>query len=114
MGGDLWSCGVVIYVMLSGYLPFGDNAEMIVSGEGPDFSAEVWRNVPSEAIDLTQKLITHDIRTRWTATMALQHEWLKVGLASPVNTSVLPGPSHVAELRATDSFGNLSQEQRWD
>lgn len=72
---DLWSCGIVIYVMLSGDLPYGSDEYRIASGEPPDFSKEVWRSVSPEAIDLLQKLLTPEVEERWTASQAVRHEW---------------------------------------
>lgn len=73
--GDLWSCGVVIYVMLSGDLPYGDSIEAICSGEPPDFSAEVWNQISENAKDLIRKLLNPDMNDRWTAKQALRHGW---------------------------------------
>jgi len=72
---DLWSCGIVIYVMLSGDLPYGSDEYRIASGEPPDFSKEVWRSVSPEAIDLLQKLLQPEVEERWTASQAVRHEW---------------------------------------
>eukprot|EP00930_Biecheleria_cincta_P074778 TRINITY_DN61990_c0_g1_i1.p1 TRINITY_DN61990_c0_g1~~TRINITY_DN61990_c0_g1_i1.p1 ORF type:complete len:833 (+),score=128.74 TRINITY_DN61990_c0_g1_i1:254-2500(+) len=72
---DLWSCGVVIYVMLSGDLPYGDDHYRIADGETPDFSKEVWQGISRDAIELILKLMEPDIAARWTARDALQYEW---------------------------------------
>lgn len=73
--GDLWSCGIVIYVMLSGDLPYGDRPEAICSGDPPDFSAKVWSDVSEEAKDLILKLLDHNVSERWTARQGLRHPW---------------------------------------
>ncbi|CAJ1374364.1 unnamed protein product [Effrenium voratum] len=87
---DLWSCGIVIYVMLSGDLPYGSDEYRIASGEPPDFSKEdVWRAISPEAIDLINKLLKPEVEERWTAQQALQHEWFTSGKttrASPEST----------------------------
>lgn len=83
---DLWSCGIVIYVMLSGDLPYGSDEYRIASGEPPDFSKEVWQNVSPEAIDLIRKLLQPEVEERWTASQAVRHEWftnLKITRPSP-------------------------------
>lgn len=82
--GDLWSCGVVIYVMLSGDLPYGDNPDSICSGDPPDFSSKVWNNISPEAQDLIQKLLDPSIEERFTAKEALQHEWFLLKNGSPL------------------------------
>ncbi|CAE7533741.1 CPK2 [Symbiodinium natans] len=83
---DLWSCAIVIYVMLSGDLPYGSDEYRIASGEPPDFSKEVWQTVSPEAIDLIRKLLQPEVEERWTAPQALRHEWfsaMKTTRASP-------------------------------
>lgn len=72
---DLWSCGVVIYVMLSGDLPYGDDVYRIAEGEKPDFSKEIWQGISRDAIALILNLMQPDIEARWTARGALKHEW---------------------------------------
>eukprot|EP00442_Polarella_glacialis_P017329 CAMPEP_0115165530 /NCGR_PEP_ID=MMETSP0227-20121206/73643_1 /TAXON_ID=89957 /ORGANISM="Polarella glacialis, Strain CCMP 1383" /LENGTH=887 /DNA_ID=CAMNT_0002578011 /DNA_START=120 /DNA_END=2783 /DNA_ORIENTATION=+ len=76
--GDLWSAGVVIYVMLSGNLPYGKSPQNICSGDPPDFSAKVWEEVSTSAKDLITRLLNPDTEARWTAKQALNHEWLAV------------------------------------
>lgn len=77
---DMWSCGVILYVMLCGYPPFdGDTEEEILlnvqRGEY-DFDDEVWDKVSPEAKDLIQKLLVPE-NERLSPKEALEHPWLK-------------------------------------
>lgn len=87
--GDLWSCGIVIYVMLSGDLPFGSNIDAICSGQPPDFSKPLWASVSDEAKDLILKLVHPHPEERWTAKLALNHEWFTSGVTSPATAQSL-------------------------
>jgi serine/threonine protein kinase len=72
---DLWSVGVVIYIMVSGEFPYGDKPAIICSGLAPDFSAAAWRGVSEEALDLIRRLLNPNPKERLTAQQALAHEW---------------------------------------
>ena len=79
---DIWSCGVILYVLLCGYAPFyGDTDEdiykQVLKGEY-DFPKEEWDNVSEEAKNLVKKMIEKDTKKRITALEALQDEWFKI------------------------------------
>lgn len=74
---DLWSCGVTIYVMLSGEFPFGDKPASICSGNAPSFTNPVWQDVSEESLDLLRGLLNPIAEQRLTAQQALQHAWFR-------------------------------------
>ena len=74
---DMWSVGVILYILLSGTPPFRqDRLEQQISQGAFDFTHRVWDAVSRDAKDLIEGLITVDVRGRLTARQALQHRWL--------------------------------------
>ena len=78
---DIWSCGVIMYILLSARPPFGgqddnDIMERVATGvydlESPPFD-----KVSPSALDLIRKLLTMDVNQRITAEQALNHPWFK-------------------------------------
>jgi len=79
---DLWSLGVIVYMLLSGAPPFyGKNDEAIkasiVHGEYT-FPHELFRDVSDEAMAFASTLLSYNIEYRYTAEQALSHPWLAV------------------------------------
>lgn len=79
---DLWSCGVIMYILLSGEPPFNDQkadneAIMKKVEKGKyDVSKGVWKTISKEAKDLIKKLLTYKPEDRISAEEALQHPWI--------------------------------------
>ncbi|KAJ9066895.1 hypothetical protein DSO57_1005275 [Entomophthora muscae] len=117
---DLWSCGIVLYFLLSGYTPYqgSDQFSLMESIKHSklQFLEEDWKNVSSEARDLISLLLNPDPEKRITARQALKHPWLSCPLMSPGNlqpklvknrdTQKLIR-SAVVKLRAAQQFNSL-------
>jgi calcium-dependent protein kinase len=78
---DIWSCGIILYVLLCGYPPFNgstDNDILKAVKKGKyDFPKKDWDNVSKEAIDLIQHMLQYDSKDRFSAQESLNHNWFK-------------------------------------
>ncbi|KAG5179824.1 kinase-like domain-containing protein [Tribonema minus] len=77
---DMWSIGVIIYILLGGYPPFHDENQTrlfrkIRAGKF-EFHNEYWGSISSDAKDLISRLLTVDQHSRLTAREAVSHPWL--------------------------------------
>jgi len=78
---DIWSCGVIMFVLLAGYPPFYADSDKevleLVKAGNFTFRRSDWKNISEDAKDLVQCLIKMDPDERYTAPQALQHTWVK-------------------------------------
>lgn len=84
---DIWSLGVVLYILLSGMPPFwGDNEKEIFTSilRGQlDFQTAPWPSISPAAKDLLHRILTFDTKARATAGDILQHPWLHTHGVAP-------------------------------
>ncbi|CDW91278.1 protein kinase domain containing protein [Stylonychia lemnae] len=77
---DVWSCGVIMYILLCGYPPFkGKNHKEIfdkIKTGKFSFAAAEWKNVSREAKVMIKKMLTFTPEERVSAHQALEDEWI--------------------------------------
>ncbi|KAL9999072.1 putative protein kinase CAMK-CDPK family [Helianthus debilis subsp. tardiflorus] len=77
---DIWSIGVISYILLCGSRPFWARTESgifrAVLRADPNFDDIPWPSVSPEAKDFVKRLLNKDYRKRMSAAQALTHPWL--------------------------------------
>ncbi|KAM3690810.1 hypothetical protein ACB098_09G151500 [Castanea mollissima] len=77
---DMWSIGVIAYILLCGSRPFWARTESgifrAVLKADPSFEEAPWPSLSPDAIDFVKRLLNKDYRKRLTAAQALSHPWL--------------------------------------
>uniref|UniRef100_A0A6N2M3S6 non-specific serine/threonine protein kinase n=2 Tax=Salix viminalis TaxID=40686 RepID=A0A6N2M3S6_SALVM len=93
---DVWSIGVITYILLCGRRPFWDKTEDGIFKEvlrnKPDFRRKPWPTISTSAKEFVKKLLVKDPRARLTAAQALSHPWVREGGDAseiPIDISVL-------------------------
>jgi len=79
---DMWSVGVLVYVMLSGYLPFAGNntnevfAKILLGRVQMD--QPEWKEISEDAKDMVRQLLTVNANDRMKVDEALSHDWFNL------------------------------------
>ncbi|KAA6377195.1 MAG: putative Calcium/calmodulin-dependent protein kinase type 1 [Streblomastix strix] len=81
---DLWSIGVIMYMLLCGFPPFYDENEAalfkIIQKGQFEFTSPHWNQISPLAKDLISNLLVVDPKKRYTADQALKHPWFTEAL----------------------------------
>uniref|UniRef100_R7WAR1 CDPK-related protein kinase n=1 Tax=Aegilops tauschii TaxID=37682 RepID=R7WAR1_AEGTA len=81
MEADIWSIGVITYILLCGSRPFWARTESgifrSVLRADPNLDDSPWPSVSAEAKDFVKRFLNKDYRKRMTAVQALTHPWLR-------------------------------------
>merc|ERR1711935_309144 len=82
---DVWSSGVIMYILLCGYPPFnGPNDKVIFQRvlEGKfAFPEEDWNGISKQAKDLIKRMLCYEPGKRISVAECVQHEWFKIKMA---------------------------------
>ncbi|KAK9302389.1 hypothetical protein QLX08_005636 [Tetragonisca angustula] len=86
---DVWSIGVISYILLCGYPPFYDESDanlfaQILKGEF-EFDSPYWDDISDSAKDFIHKLMCVNVEERYTCKQALAHPWISGNAASNKN-----------------------------
>ena len=77
---DIWSAGVILYVLLSGDPPFNGPSDGVIYSKIKkmkfDYPSDKWNRISSEAKDLLNHMLVPE-NERYTAKQVLAHPWFK-------------------------------------
>ncbi|KAF7267525.1 calcium/calmodulin-dependent protein kinase type 1-like [Rhynchophorus ferrugineus] len=86
---DVWSIGVISYILLCGYPPFYDENDanlfaQILKGEY-EFHSPYWDDISDSAKEFISSLMTVNVEQRFTCKQALAHPWISGNAAATKN-----------------------------
>jgi len=86
---DIWSCGVILFILLCGYPPFNGNTNVdifhAIQNQNPIFGGEEWEDITPEAKDLIKLMLKKNPNERLNAEQCLSHKWFRLMESSEKN-----------------------------
>ncbi|KAJ0477306.1 putative protein kinase CAMK-CDPK family [Helianthus annuus] len=107
---DIWSAGVILYMLLTGVPPFdGANDkeifDAILKGD-PDMESLPWPNIHENAQQLVKDMLSFDPKKRPSAAEVLDHQWLKDnGVVHPLDKLIF---KKIKQFRAMNKFKKVA------
>lgn len=107
---DVWSAGVILYILLCGSPPFWEETQKgifdAILADELDLVSSPWPSISESAKDLIRKMLNRDPQRRITASQALEHPWLKGGAPDrPIDSAVL---SRMKQFKAMNKLKQLA------
>ncbi|CAK9822500.1 Unc-89 [Anthophora retusa] len=92
-GADMWSVGIITYILLSGISPFrgnNDRETLMKIREGKWEFDDRWVNISEDAKDFIRSLLMYNTERRMDVTAALAHSWLTYADRSSLDLYKIP------------------------
>jgi serine/threonine protein kinase len=78
LAADIWSCGVILFVMICGYLPFEDSNTTNLYKKILAANYKLPKFLSIEAIDLIKGILNTDPKKRFTIEDIRRHPWFSL------------------------------------
>mgnify|MGYP001803518482 CR=1 FL=1 len=110
---DMWSLGVIVYLLIGGYSPFHSfewslYKREVLQGEF-EFHSEYWRTVSHSAKKLIKGMLNTDPTNRLTARQALESEWFRGNEEALANVDLSSNVKKIKDSRyRVQGFGENS------
>jgi len=110
---DMWSLGVVAFILLAGRRPFHsrdreEKIELILSAE-PNYGGSGWRGISDEAKQFVQSLLQKEPELRMTAQQALQHHWLQAAREGEISSPATAIKYNIEVMRSLQAFSTTTR-----
>ena len=106
---DIWSAGVILYILLSGDPPFNGPSDLTIYKKIAemkyDFPENKWSKISNEAKDLITHMIAPE-NERYTARQVMEHPWMKVTQENLVNLNF--DPSFLVDYARSNPFKKMT------
>ena len=115
---DIWSAGVLLYILLSGKPPFNGTGNDVIYHKiintEPSFKENAWNFVSSDGIELVKAMLTKDPSKRLTADQIFNSKWIQSGISriSLTPTSKIQAQLVFSELKRTNGLRKLENSLR--
>ena len=113
---DIWSCGVILFAMICGYLPFDDQDTQILYKKIMSGDYQIPSHVSDEARDLLHRVLNTDPDQRYTIDEIRRHRWFSMYTKPLPQQGVIVGyhqiPIDEKVLQETESYGHDKETVR--
>lgn len=108
---DMWSLGIIAYLLLSGKVPFAGESDAdilkeVMHGKKVDLESGPWRKVSAGAKSFIRGVLERDVGLRMTAVQALNHPWLRRE-GSALDFEDLVDAAGIAAIHAFAKYGRM-------
>ncbi|KAD3336648.1 hypothetical protein R6Q59_028252 [Mikania micrantha] len=105
---DIWSCGVVLFVLLAGFLPFHDSNLIEMYKKIASARFKYPKSFPVEAKSLVSNMLDPNPITRISTAGIIQHPWFKLDLVSEPSMAEKPVSGNLVRSGNRNAFDIIS------